>query len=88
MKELKEVNKVLKQLGLDDIHEYLCENKILNIVDLVKAFDYKTTYEIMLDMGALEAMGLIMVKYGHPIKFVSIREEDYISRYYKRFGKE
>lgn len=87
-KDLTEVKKILSQRYLFDLYILLENNKVLSLEDIQKHFSDKTPEMLLMDLGALECLGFIMVKLGNPLKFICVRMDDGLYRYNRRFPRE
>ncbi len=87
-KDLTEVKQILSQKYLFDLYILLENNKILSLKDIQKHFSDKTPEMLLMDLGALECLGFIMIKLGNPLKFICVRMDDGLERYKRRFPSE
>jgi len=81
----KEIEKILKSRYLLELYILLEKEKILSLDDIHKQFKDKYKEELLMELGALECLGFIMVKLGTPFKFICIRPDDGLERYKNRF---
>lgn len=86
---IKDYNIILKQCGLDDFYDYLLKKQVISIDDLCLAFGHqKTKTEILLNIGFLEGLGLITIKFDVPMKVIVFDKKDANDRYKKIIGED
>jgi predicted transcriptional regulator len=82
--ELKEFDVVIKQRVLQETLKIIREHKIISIEELAQ-LKHNSRDVLLIEVGALECLGCVMIKYGTNIKVIALREDDAIYRYKERF---
>lgn len=84
--ELKKISQVIEERVLQETLRIIRENKIISIEELAQLKNNSRDV-LLIEVGALECLGLVMIKYGKNIKIVYIDSDSGIKRYKQRFLK-
>lgn len=84
--ELKKISEVVEERVLQETLKIIRENKVISIEELAQLKNNSRDV-LLIEVGALECLGLIMIKYGKNIKIIYIDADEGIKRYKQRFLK-
>jgi predicted transcriptional regulator len=81
---MKQLNKIIRERVLQETLRLIREHKVISIEKLAQLKNNSRDV-LLIEVGALEILGCIMIKYGLNIKIVAITEKDCNLRFKERF---
>lgn len=81
---MKTLNQLISRNNLEDALEFIETHKVVTIPELALYLEKSEEYTL-LDVGALECLGCVMIKMGTPVKVIALLKEDQERRFARRF---
>lgn len=84
--KLRNFDEVINKRVLQETLRIIRKYKVISIEELAKLKNNSRDV-LLIEVGALECLGCIFIKYGRNIKIIALRDDDSLYRYKERFLK-